>query len=61
MSRSVSKYMPHQGAKERERAKRCWMDKYHGTQSSAIQPYRNRRSSACMMQMSKREYGDIPF
>lgn len=26
----ASKYMPHIGAKEQERAKRCYMDAYHG-------------------------------
>lgn len=55
------KYMPHQGAKERERAKRCYMDRFHGTQSRSVSPYYNRRSAPCMMQMSKREYAEIPF
>jgi hypothetical protein len=48
-SRSRSKYMPHQGAKERKRAARCYMQRGHGY-------YGPLRSATVMMQMSKREY-----
>jgi hypothetical protein len=44
-----SKYMPHQGEKERERAARCYMQRGHGY-------YGPLRSAPCMMQMSEREY-----
>lgn len=50
---SRSKYMPHIGAKEQERAKRCWMQRFHGEQD-LYSP--NLRSAPVMHQMSKREY-----
>ena len=48
-SRSRSKYVPHMGTKERERAKRCYMERTHGI-------YGPLRSAPVMLQMSKREY-----
>lgn len=49
----VSKYMPHQGAKERDRAARCYMQPFHGRMSD-YSP--NLRSASVMRQMSKSQY-----
>lgn len=47
----VSKYMPHTGAKEQERAKRCRMERHHGL--GAV------RSAPTIRQMSKRQYAAL--
>lgn len=45
-----SKYMPHIGAKEQERAKRCYMEATHGEWSGL------KRSASTMCQVGKRAY-----
>jgi hypothetical protein len=58
-----SKYMPHIGAEEQERAKRCYMEHFYP--GSAVDEYgyelRPRRSSPVMLQESKRTYNAGPF
>lgn len=59
-----SKYMPHAGAKEQERAKRCYMGYFYP--GSAVDEHgyemRPRRSAPVMLQESKRSYyNPIPF
>jgi hypothetical protein len=51
--RSRSKYTPHIGDKEQERAKRCRMDFLHGPHSTFSD---NERSAPTLSQMSKRAY-----
>jgi hypothetical protein len=48
-----SKYMPHQGTKERERAARCYMQPFHGRMSD-YSP--NLRSASVVHQVSMREF-----
>lgn len=49
-----SRYMPHQGAKERERAKRCWMNSGFNAPNGFCPPFP--RSAPVMHQMSEREF-----
>jgi hypothetical protein len=49
-----SKYMPHAGKKEQERAKRCYMSLYHAGGAGEL------RSAPTLCQVSKR-YAEIPF
>jgi hypothetical protein len=56
-----SKYAPHTGAKEQERAKRCYMVHFHPAWPHA-ESYDERlfvRSAPVMCQMSKRSFGDL--
>jgi len=48
-----SKYMPHIGAKEQERAKRCWMSEYMES-GEGILRFRSRRSAPTLCQLSRR-------
>jgi hypothetical protein len=54
----TSRYMPHQGTKERERAARSYMQPFHGRMSD-YSP--NLRSASVVHQMSKRDYYGQPF
>jgi len=47
-----SKYMPHIGAKEQERAKRCWMSEFHES-GEGLMRYRSYRSAPTMCQSAK--------
>ncbi|MFP3428766.1 hypothetical protein SB781_03350 [Paraburkholderia sp. SIMBA_061] len=51
-----SKYVPHIGAKEQERAKRCWMQPNFGWGMNGDQAIKVTRSAPVMNQMSKRQH-----
>lgn len=51
-----SKYMPHIGKKECERAKRCWMQPNYGWHLNGDHASVVKRSAPCMNQLSKRHY-----
>jgi hypothetical protein len=51
-----SKYMPHIGAKEQARAKRCYMQAFHGEMHLYSE---HLRSKPVVQQMSKRQYAAL--
>jgi hypothetical protein len=53
-----SKYMPHIGAKEQERAKRCCMQHFMEC-GEGITRFRSFRSAPTMEQLSKRQYAAL--
>ncbi|ACC71087.1 hypothetical protein PPMP20_04315 [Paraburkholderia phymatum] len=48
----TSKYMPHIGAKEQERAKRCWMSEFMEC-GEGLTRYRSLRSAPTLCQSAK--------
>jgi hypothetical protein len=54
-----SKYMPHIGAKEQERAKRCYMEHHFPYRSTAEGSFLHLRSAPIVQQMGKRQYAAL--